>query len=1623
MKEKWARLSKFVLTVCMILCGFVIASINPKITKADTIYWQDTFQRADGAVGNSWTSNNGADGQIVSNQLHRADTGAYRILYNPTGGTLPADYYVTVTIPHTTLNHSYWGIIGRYTTAGGADGSGIQIFWTTSGPTSFGVGNDATYYNNNLSVTVTGGIPASWSVDQDHTVSLQFTGTMIRIYLDGQEYGYLTDSTNNIIGTNIGITGDGIGNDFDILDVTVSDYLPTNNVNGIFSQSATPSYTTSTIAWNTTLSSSSTVEYGTTSLYGSSLSDATLTTTHSLQLTGLTENTIYHYRVVSTTSNNQTVYSDDAIFITDFSSGTLYWQDTFQRADGAVGNSWTSDNGADGQIVSNQLHRADTGSYRILYNPSGGTLPSDYYVTMTVPNTLLSSSWWGLIGRYLPSGGDGTGLKVFWTDAGSTQLGVGHASFASDITLTVTGGYPASWSQNINHIITLGFVGTTTTVYLDGQEYGYFNDSTNNQTGTGIGLVGDGISGTYNVLNVKVTDYAPGLGTDSTPPTISTIGTVSTATSANVMWSTNESATSTVEYGTTTGYGSTQTSSTPVLSHTITLPGLTTGTLYHYRITSQDASGNTTTSSDYTFTAQDEMVFETTGSAFSAILNVDVGATVAWTFGDGTTSSSTTPTANFGTQATRFNHLVVTPWSAVNIINIGYDGGDGGTANTPYLSQQNVIATYGMSVAAPYLEQWTSSNNPLTSLDFSNYTSLTTIECFNCQSITSVTLTNTPALSRLDLEDNNLSSLDVSQSPSLSDLRGAVNNYPTIVWGTTGTDVWHICIRDNPQMTSSIQNLDTQYPALQEFWVWNSNQSGPLHITSTNLTSVIAYTNHYTTADFSGDMPSGRNGTIDLHNNDLTSVNISNNPGLVSLDLHTNLLGQAAVDSVLETLNGFGTSNGTVNLSSNSVPSNTGFASVASLQARGWTVTVDTDATAPTITAFTLPSTGTSLTVPITTFTATDNSGVTGYYVSESSTTPLAGDAGWQASAPSSYTFSSSGSKTLYAWVKDYSSNISTVQSSSTTITLDVTAPVITAGNITTSNTQATISWTTNEQSSTYVEYGINTNYGNVTSEIDTSPRVTSHTVTISGILPCSTYHVKTYSKDASNNTGSGSDTTFTTTGCTASSQVISTQSAQITNSTGGTLTLEDGNSHGLILTVPASFSTSDANFQAHQLNKITTLNETSNPTGYTAVGDYVYQLSALRNATTAISTFLTPLTLKISYASTDISGIDPTTLRIWRHDGTSWNMLSNCSTDAQALTVTCTTANFSVFALFATPSVTTSSSTSITTSTSQTSVSPFCQNDPPGAKAPWLYGAIAQSSTSVLLYFTDADDPIDSYALIYGTQSGSYQYGAVNIGGKGTRTYLVQSLAPNTTYFFKVQGKNGCQPGAWSNEISTKTHPVLSLRRIPTASTLQLQTDALTTPNTCKSYTVESGDTLWSIAKNLLGDGNAYSTFATENSDTYPSLQTTNVIEKGWILKYGCNAKSGETQGITSKDEQGFIQYSVVVKVVNEKNQPVKGARISLDDTNEQFYTNEHGEVVFSEVSEGDHVVKVQNKGWESKQSVNVTGIANNIDITITVPNQDQIPLVMIIGGFVAIALLFFVYKLLRFNGKAVKR
>ncbi len=106
------------------------------------------------------------------------------------------------------------------------------------------------------------------------------------------------------------------------------------------------------------------------------------------------------------------------------------------------------------------------------------------------------------------------------------------------------------------------------------------------------------------------------------------------------------------------------------------------------------------------------------------------------------------------------------------------------------------------------------------------------------------------------------------------------------------------------------------------------------------------------------------------------------------------------------------------------------------------------DVTAPTVDTFVVPATADSLTVAITSATASDAVGVTHGMITESATAPVAGAAGWVAWTGSgalpaglaTYTTSGAGAKTLRLWARDAAGNVSVALSSACTFAVSQVA-------------------------------------------------------------------------------------------------------------------------------------------------------------------------------------------------------------------------------------------------------------------------------------------------------------------------------------------------------------------------------------------------------------------------------------------------------------------------------------------------------------------------------------------------------------------------------------------------------
>lgn len=338
----------------------------------------------------------------------------------------------------------------------------------------------------------------------------------------------------------------------------------------------------------------------------------------------------------------------------------------------------------------------------------------------------------------------------------------------------------------------------------------------------------------------------------------------------------------------------------------------------------------------------------TTGSTFAPVIALvgGSGATVTWSCSGFSDQTGLTPSFSFGSAATRTVTMTVTGGGGdadVTLFNLGYDNTvDVGDFMPPsgFVKSAQAVSGLGNINSLTGLVYLLADRTALAgALDLSGMAALQFVQVY-ATNVTGVTLTGCTSLVRLQVEACNLTTLDLNPvAGNLKDLRAAAQQGGTLTFATLTSDMaveYHYCVRDqtvvNPVPVSRL-------PVVRQYWPWHTGLSGELTLASSAIDNLQAYQNPFTTADLTDQFPAGRNGYLDLHACQLTAVTLAGCDGLTTILLNFNRLGQAAVDSILATVDSWGTSGGTLDLSTNTNPSST--AHVTALTGRGWTVTVD----------------------------------------------------------------------------------------------------------------------------------------------------------------------------------------------------------------------------------------------------------------------------------------------------------------------------------------------------------------------------------------------------------------------------------------------------------------------------------------------------------------------------------------------------------------------------------------------------------------------------------------------------------------------------------------------------------
>lgn len=524
----------------------------------------------------------------------------------------------------------------------------------------------------------------------------------------------------------------------------------------------------------------------------------------------------------------------------------------------------------------------------------------------------------------------------------------------------------------------------------------------------------------------------------------------------------------------------------------------------------------------------------------------------------------------------------------------------------------------------------------------------------------------------------------------------------------------------------------------------------------------------------------------------------------------------------------------------------------------------------------------------------------------------------------------------------------------------DFTDPNVSAVSTTPGDTSSTITWTTDEVGSSQVEYGPTPSYGSTTSETDTTPRVTSHSVNVTSLLSCRRYYYRVKSTDGSSNQTVSSQGTFETTGCAVTSIDSGTESS-ITTLAGGEFELTNNNSVAK-LTIPDGFAAEDADFQ---INRLSTSGLPTAPTGTNLADENIFDLSAVTASNSDLTSFIKNVTFVVTYGSDTESSFDESTLDVYKYNSgtSSWDD-QNCTLDTTANTLTCELSGFSTYGVFGEQtSDAGSTSSSGGSSVSSNEPAPTICTDPAPGNAPDLFQTEATLSTATL-YFAPATQ-ISDYYISYSESPSAEEHGAsVSLDYDGVQKFTVELLRPNTTYYFKVRGQNGCMPGEWSQILQATTLKITAVE---------------------------------SISNQVLGASANPDTamFGEQPAQDLPSAESTQ-----------------------AQPEEEKLGTDLTIRV-EQDGQPVSGARVELHSQPRYDTTDENGRVFFERVEPGDHTLKLAYADYQAEQQIAISGEqeAEEVVVNVTLINETSWQDYLLIGsgGFISAVVVHWLWLLIK--------
>jgi hypothetical protein len=512
-------------------------------------------------------------------------------------GTLVTSHSVTLTglTAGTTYDFDVVSTNGSNLTA-----TSTNYTFTTTAPAAPVISAVATSAITTTSATIT------WTTDQGSSSQVKYGTTTSYGSMSALNGSLVTSHSVTLTGLTAGTTYD-----FAVISTNGSSVTATSSnftfatmagagpvISAVASSGVTAN--SATITWTTDQASSSLVNYGTTTGYGSSSAlNSNLVTSHSVTLTGLTAGATYDFDVVSANAGSVSSMSANFTFTTPTATGpapSVGYLAFWGINNTGITISWSTDQLANTQLAYgtttalgqlSPLQTALTASHGVVLttlnpgttyyfvaqstNASGVT---GYSTTYTFTTTGTATTPPPVISNVTATGITSSSATITWTtdQASSSQVNYG-----------TTTSYGSSSALNTalvtSHSVTLTGLTAGTTYYFD-----VFSAN-----GSNVSVVS---------TNQSFTTTAAVSG-----PVISNVATSAiTSTSVTITWMTDQASSSLVNYGTTTGYGSSSAPNTNlVTSHSVTLTGLTAGTTYDFDVVSANSSSVSSTSTNSTF--------------------------------------------------------------------------------------------------------------------------------------------------------------------------------------------------------------------------------------------------------------------------------------------------------------------------------------------------------------------------------------------------------------------------------------------------------------------------------------------------------------------------------------------------------------------------------------------------------------------------------------------------------------------------------------------------------------------------------------------------------------------------------------------------------------------------------------------------------------------------------------------------------------------------------------------------------------------------------------------------------------------------------------------------------------